>query len=80
MYTDLACAIIEQAVTDWRSMIEREKQDRVSLLYNYAELRRFFKSAWCELLTESMPIPPSEILEHLEKERLDAIEGNHSKP
>ena len=80
MYRELACAVIEQAVTDWRSMIEKEKQDRVSLLYNYNELRRFFKSSWCELLMVHMPIPPADILKQLEEERLNAIEGNHSKP
>lgn len=79
MYKELACAIIEQAVLDWRAMIEKEKCHKASLLYNYNELRRFFNSDWCELLMVYMPIPPADILKHLEEERLNALERNNSK-
>lgn len=79
MYADLICGIIEQAATDWRDLVKREKQDRTAYFYNYIEIRAFFNSQWCEQLMSGMSIKPTDILKRLERERLDALKRSNTK-
>lgn len=49
---DLADAIIARAAADYRMTFMRYLKDKDKNEYNLAELRRFFRSDWCEMLTE----------------------------
>lgn len=59
-YEELATAIVEQAVKDWRSI---EIYDKPISYYN--ELRRFFKGDWCAMLC--LKLKPKLILHELER-------------
>ena len=66
-YEGLGCAIVEQAVHDWRTLIRAEKRvlpvhgRKISLM----EIRRFFRSDYCQSLVDGDPLI---ILKRLEKE------------
>jgi len=67
MWDELAKAIIKQAIDDWRTLIKTEQRVlyerglRISLM----EIRRFFRSEYCQILMDDDPLI---ILEQLEKE------------
>ena len=67
MWDELAKAIIKQAVDDWRTLIRVEK--RVLLMpgrkISLMEIRRFFRSDYCQNLVDGDPLI---ILKQLEKE------------
>lgn len=70
-YHDLMCAIVEQAVWDWRSLDLGEKPFAVinpghDIVYR-APLENFFKSEWFErLLEQALPeIEPQIVRKHL---------------
>jgi hypothetical protein len=67
VWDELAKAIIKQAVDDWRTLIRVEK--RVLLMpgrkISLMEIRRFFRSDYCQSLMGGDPLI---ILEQLEKE------------
>ena len=66
-WDELAKAIIKQAVDDWRILIREEKRvlsargRKISLM----EIRRFFRSDYCQSLMDGDPLV---ILKQLEKE------------
>ncbi|MFY9380002.1 MAG: hypothetical protein WAP07_07155 [Acutalibacteraceae bacterium] len=66
-WDELAKAIIKQAVDDWRTLIRVEK--RVLLMpgrkISLMEIRRFFRSDYCQSLMGGDPLI---ILKQLEKE------------
>ncbi len=66
-WDELAKAIIKQAVDDWRTLIRVEK--RVLLMpgrkISLMEIRRFFRSDYCQNLVDGDPLI---ILKQLEKE------------
>ena len=67
MWDELAKAIVHQAVVDWRTLIEAKKRAlsvhgrKISLM----EIRRFFRSDYCQILMDGDPLI---ILKQLEKE------------
>ena len=67
MWDELAKAIIRQAVDDWRTLIKAEERvlltpgGKISLW----EIRRFFRSDYCQSLMDGDPLI---ILKQLEKE------------
>ena len=67
MWDELAKAIIKQAIDDWRTLIKTEqcflceRGWKISLM----EIRRFFRSDYCQILMDDDPLI---ILEQLEKE------------
>lgn len=70
-YHDLMCAIVEQAVWDWRSLDLGDKPFAVispghDIVYR-APLENFFKSEWFErLLEQALPeIEPQIVRKHL---------------
>jgi hypothetical protein len=67
VWDELAKAIIKQAVDDWRTLIRVEK--RVLLMpgrkISLTEIRRFFRSDYCQSLMGGDPLI---ILKQLEKE------------
>ena len=70
-YHDLMCAIVEQAVWDWRSLDLGKKPFAVTnpghdIVYR-APLENFFKSDWFErLLEQALPnIEPETVRKHL---------------
>ena len=67
VWDELAKAIIKQAVDDWRTLIRVEK--RVLLMpgrkISLTEIRRFFRSDYCQNLVDGDPLI---ILKQLEKE------------
>lgn len=73
-WDELAKAIIHQAVLDWRYLISTGKDyERISFFpVSFDELRRFFKSEYCQLMIK---IDPESILRQLEKE-LDESNGH----
>lgn len=69
--------IIGQAIDDWRMLIDKGitgKNGGLGRDINYIEIRRFFKSAWCDMLLDPTGIEGKEILEMLERELQEAIE------
>ena len=67
MWDELAKAIIKQAVDDWRTLIGAEKRvlwER-GLKISLMEIRRFFRSDYCQSLMGGDPLI---ILKQLEKE------------
>lgn len=64
---ELAKAIVYQAVLDWRYLILKGKTYEVidHVLVGFDELKRFFKSDYCQLLINT---DPKSILWQLEKE------------
>lgn len=69
-YQELAVGIVELAIFDWRIFIKRPEAQTPS--YNFDEIRRFFKSEWCEFLLEGIGASPKRILEILEGELHDS--------
>lgn len=69
-YRELAISIVIQAVEDWRLFIYDPYAQ--SNRYNFEELRKFFKSQWCEFLLECTSASPIKILEILEGELYDS--------
>lgn len=73
---NLSCAIIQQAVDDWRFYIdyvnhfEKYKKMKHPPDYTFDTLREFFQSEWCAFLCET--IDPALVLEKLEYERIQA--------
>lgn len=67
VWDELAKAIIKQAVDDWQKLIRAEKRvlpahgRKISLM----EIRRFFRSDYCQSLVDGDPLI---ILKQLEKE------------
>jgi len=61
-FKNLACAIVIQAIEDWRSLCRKNKPHT-----SFAGLRRFFKSNWCDTLCVNTD--PLLILNILERER-----------
>lgn len=66
-WDELAKAIIKQAVDDWRILIREEKRvlSEHGLKISLMEIRRFFRSDYCQNLMDGDPLI---ILEQLEKE------------
>lgn len=64
-YGLLACKIVEQAVLDWRAMINGRSENANC---NYTELRQFLKSAWCAELLSVADLDSDWVLHHLEVE------------
>lgn len=85
--------IVQRAVFDWRKLITAkawkchhlnriENSDRLpNVLCNFDELRRFFKSDWCELILEcnQTSVSALKILSILEEELKDAIEKDEAR-
>ncbi len=86
---DLALEIVNRAVTDWRLLIQAKawKCKRMyqtqggferlpSYRVNFKELRRFFKSEWCDnlLVSTDAAITAEKILAVLERELEEAME------
>ena len=69
----VAAAVINQAITDWRMLVNEgrtyKRRYGFGFVVSLDELRRFFKSAWCEELLSRTTFDGSEILALLEKER-----------
>lgn len=61
---ELAMAIIDQAIKDWRHLIKKDAYNQ-----KYNELRRFFKSEWAKQLCDELGIEAKDILNLLEEER-----------
>lgn len=57
MWNELALAIIEQAVVDYRE--KREKRHPTN------HIERFFKSEWCDFLLQNMDLTGEDILKYL---------------
>ena len=80
-YERLKLAIIHRAVLDWDSLIQKKAWKRELSGYNdsreffdFAEIRRFFKSDWCALLLQNAEsYPPLVMLERLEKKLRNAM-------
>ncbi len=74
-YEGLGCAIVEQAVHDWRYLISKNQRKRrvYGRLLSFTELRKFFKSRYCDLLL--LKSDPKKILAKLESELQEAIEN-----
>lgn len=53
-YRFLAAAIVERAVIDYRKALRRIRKHpkNEDALSDKAELERFFRSGWCEMLTD----------------------------
>ena len=53
-YKNLAAAIVEKAVIDYRKAIRkvRKHPNNEFALSEKAELERFFRSSWCRMLTD----------------------------
>ena len=66
-YQELAIAIIQQACKDWRTMCIHPQAPEEE----FNRLRRFFRSTECEIYCGS--VDPIEILDRLEKERMNGI-------
>lgn len=66
-WDELAKAIIKQAVDDWRTLIRVEKRvlSEHGLKISLMEIRRFFRSDYCQNLMDGDPLI---ILKQLEKE------------
>jgi L-rhamnose mutarotase len=67
MWDELAKAIIKQAIDDWRTLIKTEQRVLYErgLKISLMEIRRFFRSDYCQILMDDDPLI---ILEQLEKE------------
>lgn len=88
---DLGVEIVHRAVLDWRLLIQSKAWKREKLLpednsgklptvyCNFKELRRFFKSDWCELILTGAGVTKETILNKLEKELAEAIEKDEEK-
>lgn len=84
---DLALEIVSRAVMDWRLLIRAKAwkkklyhaqggNDRLpSYRVNFKELRRFFKSEWCDnlLVSTGASITAEKILKVLERELEEAM-------
>jgi hypothetical protein len=57
MWNELALAIIEQAVADYR--------ERKLMGYPTAHLERFFNGEWCDFLLQNMELSGQDILKYL---------------
>ena len=57
MWNELALAIIEQAVKDYRE--KREKRHPTN------HIERFFESEWCDFLLQNMDLTGKDILKYL---------------
>ena len=69
-WTCLAAEIVIRAVEDWRDLVKQKKwnvSDRERYC-NFEELRKFFKSEWCEFLMQDFEIEPERLIELLEAE------------
>ncbi len=70
----LCCAVIRQAVDDWRDLL-RKGSDECSLaadnFYSKAEIAEFLRSDWCRLLLEESRVGTTgkRILRQLESEQ-----------
>ena len=53
-YRNLAAAIVERAVIDYKKTLRRVRKhpENEMALSNKAELERFFRSGWCSMLTD----------------------------
>lgn len=74
---ELACAIFLQAVEDWRKICKLTRRGEhypPTLLLN---LRKFFKSEWCQLLVSEHIIEAT--VKQLESELLEAQENQPKK-
>lgn len=88
---DLALEIVHRAVLDWRLLIQAKawkyeklpavaNDGRVPHKYcNFKELRRFFKSDWCELILEGAEVTKETILKKLEAELAEAMEKDEQR-
>lgn len=77
---NLAAAIIEAAVADWRKLIKKKKFDvHYGSFTSFDELRRFFKSDWCAFLLQYFSITPDRILAKLEEELQDSLQADAGK-
>lgn len=76
-WDELAKAIVHQAVVDWRHLISKGKVYRPIGFFpvNFNELRRFFKSDYCQLMIDT---DPESILRQLEKELDESRKGEMS--
>lgn len=64
-YGLLACKIVEQAVLDWRKLINGKSAGHMSSM---EEIRNFLKSAWCEELLAPTGVDGAWVLGKLEAE------------
>lgn len=76
-YGELAHAIVEQAVKDWRMLCQKMLSpkgymDRITQDITFDSLRKFFKSEWCETLCWN--VSAKGILYWLEKELAETLE------
>lgn len=70
-HDDLAIAIVEQAILDYMTVVQRKRKRKHLTYYGklrIQELREFFLSTWCDSLLGSANISGKYILEMLEKE------------
>lgn len=78
----LGCAIIYQAVTDWRLLIKQKAwlKEYPDAKNNFGELRVFFKSGLCLALTpDESTLTPRRMLEILEEELAEAMKKEGAK-
>ena len=72
-YERLAAEIVICALADWRDLVKKRAwEGEQHPQCNFAELRIFFQSQWCEQLTQNFEIEPARMLELLEKELEEA--------
>lgn len=78
-WTDLANAIVIQAVDEWRDLCRRGRSVSPKTVvpanppYSIAELRQFFLSDWCELLCGE--VDTDILIQQMETERIKSNEG-----
>lgn len=78
---DVLCAqIIMRAIDDWRLLVKNEAWEKpVQGFVNFAEIRYFFKSDWCDFIMQRFEIEPAFILEMLEAELAEAMKKARTK-
>lgn len=87
MNCDLGLEIVNRAVMDWRNLIRAKAWKRKELYHvtnadkiphrycNFAELRRFFRGDWCEMILVGAGVSTTKekILDVLERELGEAM-------
>lgn len=80
-HAQLAMCIVVRAVEDWRLLVKKKAWDIVDPRTNttLGELRRFFKSDWCDFLMQQFPTTPEQLLAILEAELQEALKRDKGK-
>lgn len=74
-YRELAIAIVERAVDDYRNLIKQGKEaiHNDDMIYGKAEIKSFLLSDYCDRLLEEISFTGSDILKHLDKEVVELV-------